>query len=36
MQGMARAAEQMQLAVNLDALQEVEAVLEPLPPPEVG
>lgn len=36
MQGLQQAAAQMQLAVNLEGLREVEAVLAPLPPPQVG
>ncbi|PRW60750.1 FAM178A-like isoform X2 [Chlorella sorokiniana] len=35
-QGLQQAAEQMQLAVNLEGLREVEAVLAPLPPPQLS
>lgn len=35
-QGLQQAAQQMQLSVSLEALREVEPVLAPLPPPQVG
>ncbi len=35
-QGLQQMADKMQQAVNLEGMREVEAVLAPLPPPQVG